>query len=85
MSDTSKCRGCTQDIKWIKSVKSGKSIPCDPVLIRVTQEQAGNITIVMPDGSVVKRNKVGDEGYISHFVTCPKAQDFRKVKVAAQS
>lgn len=73
------CRGCGRQILWTRT-KGGKSMPCDPELIRFNV-CGGNETFVTADGEVKRgmRRRDGErEGYISHFATCPEGDRFRK-------
>ena len=79
------CRGCGAPIVWIRTA-GGKSMPCDaePVLYKERKGAAGKI--VTPNGEVlscdldVEPDEATGIGYISHFVTCPQAERFRKRK-----
>ena len=79
----STCRGCGAPIVWIRTT-AGKSMPCDaePVLYKAREGAAGKI--VTPNGEVLSCDlDVGPDeatgiGYISHFVTCPQAEQFRR-------
>jgi len=64
-----KCKGCGAEINWIKL--NGKIIPIDikPKLVYVGCN-AGYTNIIWE----LK------QGYESHFATCPKADEFRKIK-----
>lgn len=77
------CRGCGKEIAFIKTI-NGKSIPVDPepVMFEPAEE---NEKFVTPAGEVVRgtTNSGGnpwkmEKGYISHFATCPCADEFRK-------
>lgn len=76
------CKGCGATIIWVKSA-GGKSIPCDPEPVAYKQETLGRMKIVTPNGEVISGepqsdpNKATGIGYISHFATCPKANEFR--------
>ena len=77
------CRGCGAPIVWIRTT-GGKSMPCDakPVLYKERKGAAGKI--VTPNGEVlscdldVEPDEATGIGYISHFVTCPQAEQFRR-------
>jgi len=58
-----KCR-CGAEIRFVK-LRSGKSMPIDP--------QAYNMLVVSPDGLADVR-----QCYVSHFASCPMAEDFRQ-------
>ena len=78
----SKCRGCGAEILWIKTF-SGKRMPVDAEKIPFYAGE-GEELFVTAGGAVVHgtRAEAKDEhtysGYISHFATCPAAQNFRK-------
>lgn len=67
------CKGCGKTIEWHKTV-AGKNIPIDP-----DPDPKGNIyfrnarAVYGAPGSQPKM-------YVAHFVTCPKADQFRKPK-----
>ena len=77
-----KCRSCGAEIKFIK-LKSGKWNPVDPQK-RTLVEGEGNEVIITDSGEVVTGRFASlDEGanrsgYISHFATCPNANQHRK-------
>lgn len=84
LSKTTQCRGCGQEIAFIKTVK-GKTMPVNPESVYFIPAGGPN-TYVMADG-VVRRGREPDRtdqgtptviGYISHFATCPAADSFRK-------
>lgn len=77
MSRMSVCRGCGNEIIWIRTTK-GKAMPCDPVPVGFTPA-GGPDTFVTETGKVERGKRGGEEkGYISHFATCPMAGGFRK-------
>ena len=82
LSRTSHCRGCGQEIAFIKTVK-GKTMPVNPTSVYFVPAGGPN-TYVMADGSIKRGREPGpmDQqtwiGYISHFATCPEADSFRK-------
>lgn len=68
------CRGCGRPILWAVHAGSGKRAPFDPRPSAegefVLQEQ--------PDGTLIAvHDPKGSERYVSHFATCPKADEFR--------
>ena len=79
----STCRGCGAPIIWIKTER-GKSMPCDPEQVTYWQARSGSQKIVTPNGEVVSAELSGELnnatgiGYVSHFATCPKSNDFRR-------
>lgn len=85
MSSISKCKACQADIRWIRS-KAGKSMPVDPSEFPVVPDDDGNVWAVTDDGEVF-RGRTCSESYeaerwvyamVSHFATCPNADQFRK-------
>lgn len=76
------CRGCGQEIGFIKTVK-GKTMPVDPTP-RTFVPEGGPNTYVMENGEICRGRELDYSdmhgtriGYISHFATCPKADRFR--------
>jgi len=63
----SQCNGCGKSIIWAFTESGGK-IPIDskPLIYRLDERD---------DGEIVARKADGIFG-VSHFVTCPKANDF---------
>ena len=77
-----KCRACGRPIKWVK-MPSGKNMPCDLPEIRYNRDENGSESFVTEQGAIVRGIPVADGetgyvGYISHFTTCPKADEFRR-------
>lgn len=78
----SKCKGCGAEIVWIKTDK-GKSMPCDPDPVPYWERRGAPGKVVTPNGIVVSCDFEGPRetstgiGYVFHFSTCPKANDFR--------
>ena len=77
----SKCRSCGAEIKWIKTF-SGKSMPVDNHPIYFSEGGSG---IFVTDGGAVihgtecpKNQANARVGYISHFATCPNADQHRR-------
>lgn len=77
-----KCKGCGAPIIWIRT-PNGKAMPCDPQRIPYRTNLKGKYTLIDPAGRVC----VGDldldsdkYGYISHFATCPAANQLRKIR-----
>ncbi len=79
----STCKGCGAKILFIET-KAGRFMPCDPEPLAWDDLEEGMV-VVGQNGEVltVKGILVEDDGmnwYVSHFATCPKADDFRKTK-----
>lgn len=78
----SKCKSCGAEIIW-KRTFSGKSMPVDAEEIRFIAD-GGKELFVTDGGAVIHgtRAKAGQEhtriGYISHFATCPDADQYRR-------
>ena len=77
------CRGCGAQIVWIKTA-GGKAMPCDPEPVAYKQATLGRLKIVTQNGEVLSGDREADPdqatglGYISHFATCPAADNFRR-------
>lgn len=81
------CRSCGAEIRWIKT-RNGKNMPVDPeeyyVLEGAVTENRQAITFVSGDGRIIRgvtvrpENPLGEICYISHFATCPYADQHRK-------
>lgn len=79
-----KCRGCGAEIRFIKT-KSGKAIPVNPSPVYI-EDKNGDKIIVTTDGRVsngrlevvTSQNQFLTRGYISHFATCPFANNYRR-------
>lgn len=67
---TSPCKGCGKPIVWAKTLE-GKMIPLDPKPPIYWVEDDGN------GGQACHRIR---EGMVSHFSTCPNANDFSASK-----
>lgn len=75
------CKSCGAEIIWIKT-KNGKNMPCDakPISYRNTFPQ-GSLVLITPDGKVARGEfdpSSDTIGYLSHFATCPNANQHRK-------
>ena len=77
------CKSCGAAIKWIKTT-TGKSMPCDAEEVVYWENPNGAAVIVTPNGETLKADLEGDVatatgiGYISHFATCPNADQHRR-------
>ncbi len=65
------CRGCGRPIVWAET-SAGKNVPLDPraVVYSVVMERGKRIAVKPTPGVF------GEEFMVSHFNTCPKANDF---------
>jgi hypothetical protein len=75
------CRKCGKEIRFIK-LKSGKYNPVDPQKRTIIQS-SGPETLITDAGDIIRGTFCSIEGgangcgYISHFATCPAAEEFR--------
>jgi len=80
---TAPCRGCKQEIGFIKT-KGGKTMPVNTESMYFFPTEHGPELFVLPDGKVKRGRQMATQidgaaiGYISHFATCPEADSFRK-------
>lgn len=80
----STCRSCDREIEWVVVAKSGKNMPIDPFPV-----EGGNIA-KLPTTDGATGNKLVEyvhaggmlmderELYVSHFSTCPNADQHRR-------
>lgn len=67
---TSPCRGCGRPIVWAKSPDGSKKYPLDP---RAPVFEVSGVDPVLIA-------KISPTAYVSHFATCPNADEFSKSK-----
>lgn len=80
---TSSCRGCGKPILW-GVTSDGKKIPLDPrapvYVVRVLECPGTDHQVIrLERSSLIDGMEVDGEpqvAYVSHFATCPKANDF---------
>lgn len=76
-----RCASCKAPIEWAQTAK-GKSIPLDPELAEDSPLRArANIVIAgrLSSGTrVIAVMKPGEGTYVTHFATCPHADDHRR-------
>ena len=74
------CRSCNKPISWVKSLK-GKNMPVEGDYLKFDELSPGE-TIITDQGNVYKKKADQEmpsvKGRISHFSTCPNANDWRK-------
>lgn len=81
------CRACGAPIGFIKTV-AGKTVPVDVEIKKIDILHGSNV-YVKPDGMcitgmIATPDEMEDpdsdivEAYVSHFATCPNADQFRK-------
>lgn len=76
---TTPCRACGKPLLFIRTAK-GKTAPVDAEPVRF-REGAGSEKYILLTGEIVTglRDPDGtEEGYVSHFATCPGADTYRK-------
>lgn len=66
------CKTCQAPVLWVKT-EGGKNIPLDGKKVA-----NGNIDMIGGLAYVVPPD--GSDRYISHFVTCPQAEEHRRPK-----
>jgi hypothetical protein len=73
--NTRPCRKCGKDIFFAVNRKTGRSVPLDArsTVVYELDEESRRMD---PDEPRV----IGRPAYISHFVTCPFADEFRKAR-----
>ena len=83
MAQISKCKSCGAAIRWKKTM-TGKMMPVDYEQIAFYPDSEGKELFVTDGGSVVHGVRAPEEanivhfGYISHFATCPNADQHRR-------
>ena len=81
MKASSFCRSCQSPIRWCITEANGKRMPVDPDPVHdgnvwiVRYEQGTPIIGVALHGDGVPANE--PIRYVSHFVTCPSANEWR--------
>ena len=70
------CRSCHKPILWAKTNR-GSRIPLDPIPVK-----GGNVNFV-GDLAIVGKPDPDNELFVSHFVTCPQANDWRQERIGA--
>ena len=84
--DAKPCQGCKRPIIWSKT-RNGKPTPLDPELIYIVPTDEPHEARIIDTSGISHAGKlvnVGNPcaiaGRISHFATCPKAENFRRKK-----
>lgn len=75
-----KCKSCGAPIIWIKTLK-GKNMPCNAEKVRFNYRLGAKDRVVTMNGEVLSaeiREDGEEQGYISHFATCPNADKHRR-------
>lgn len=75
-----KCKGCGAEIRFLGTT-AGKKMPVNAEPVTYELDPNGAHTFLAPNGSVERGKLVvagSRTGYVPHWVTCPKANDFRR-------
>jgi hypothetical protein len=82
MRADAQCRSCKAPVRWVITAANGKRMPLDPEPV-----QDGNVWIEgMQDGVPLVQVALSGDGvprnvpirYVSHFVTCPQREEWRR-------
>lgn len=79
------CRTCREPIRWV-IMESGRSTPLDDAPVEngnVALEANGKRGIVLAGDELARARAHGEPLYLSHFATCPFADQHRRRKDAA--
>lgn len=76
------CRSCSADVWWGINERGGRGNPLDPepvpdgniIIVRIEADGRPLIRYLKKDEEV----ETGVDRYVSHFSTCPDAEDWRK-------
>lgn len=71
---TSACRSCGAEILWVLTANQ-KRMPVDALPV-----ENGNLVLDPANGDVphVRVVKAGEGTHVSHYVTCPQREEWRK-------
>jgi len=75
------CSRCNKEIMFVRIRPAGqeeRSIPLDPEPVEVTKP--GSYIVLNNNIAGFAKLNPGDKGYVSHFATCPFADEYRKKK-----
>lgn len=82
----STCRSCEREIEWVVVAKSGKSMPIDPfpaeggniAKLPTLDGRTGNrlVEYVTAGGMLLDEREL----YVSHFSSCPNADQHRRAR-----
>lgn len=70
----SRCRSCNAEIVWAIT-ENGKRMPFDA---EPAERPTGLFKLVNDGPDVLARSVAGEPVYLSHFVTCPNADEHRR-------
>lgn len=76
-----KCKSCGAEIIWIRLV-TGKMMPVNSDKVPYRYDPKGTMTLCTEDGRVITKAVLDLDsdnfGHVSHFATCPAADNFRR-------
>jgi hypothetical protein len=79
------CKSCGAEIVWTRT-ENGNPMPLDPGEFPVVENPQGAVLAVTDKGKVIHGDRVSDScesgyvlGRISHFATCPNANQHRRI------
>ena len=68
------CRSCGADVRLVRTA-GGKTMPID-----ATPVPDGNVVLRRGIATVTTSPPPGEDTYVSHFTTCPNANDHRRTR-----
>ena len=77
-----RCKACGADMIFIRTKIGRKPMPCD--VDQVYYGPGNKDKVITPKGEVISCRILPDavgaigRGYVSHFATCPNADNFRR-------
>lgn len=86
MKADGKCKSCGSPVRWARSKSSGKNLPLDPEpnpngnLGIVEAQHPPGSSMALPVVAVNPTKALTNYRYLSHFVTCPNADQHRKAR-----
>jgi len=82
MKADAECRSCRAPVRWVVTAANGKRMPIDPtpvpdgnVWIDGMQDGVPRVLVALSADSVPANVPLR---YVSHFVTCPQRDEWRK-------
>lgn len=82
-----RCAKCPTQIVWAESDSTGKPMPVDAAPaengnVRLVEYPDGVTATVLAKAEAERARANGERLHLNHFVTCARASEFRKPKVA---
>ena len=82
------CRSCGAEIRFLTAWDTGRRHPVNLPYVQVIESASGPLTVVRGDGKVFRARRLEpgephwdqtvEQGYVSHFATCPDAARWRR-------